>query len=138
MHGGGRKPKNPALRLVTGGRSKDAPVDRAVFETEWGDPATGRPDLQSHKWLGKRAREIWAEMLPNLPWLKAIDGYAFARWCHQEAEYQQHGRNDWPVSMLVEHRRCGDAIAIELGNKHRLEAVKPPKDEAEDFFGGKG
>jgi len=46
-------------------------------------------DLPSPAWLTKEAREVWARLRPDLPWLSVADADLFAGYCASYARWRE-------------------------------------------------
>jgi phage terminase small subunit len=132
----GRKPKPVALKLVTGNPGRrplpeQKPTDAKAPSGE-PDDAPVRP-----KYLkGKRALEIWDEVLEFAFWLVIADSYKLAAWCNDQADFERNGKR-WATTAKRAHWSLASDLGLDPASRARLGGGgggRKPKDPAEDHF----
>lgn len=79
----GPSPKPTALRVLQGnpGKTKLNPHEP--------QPAIAALDLPSPAWMTAKAREVWARLRPDLPWLSVADVDMFAAYCSNYSRWRE-------------------------------------------------
>ena len=122
----GRPPNSPNLKLVQGNPGR-RPIPEPGPEVAEG--------LRKPLFLRGRAAELFEEVEPLCPWLRAPDSHALAIWAKLVVEAERSVAK-MPASRLAQLRGLAAELGLTPGSRARLGPVSPPpkKTAASQFF----
>jgi phage terminase small subunit len=106
----GRKPTATAIKRATGNRGR-----RPLPQNE---PTVDGKPIKPPK-IGKRANQLWDEVVSFAAWLTVVDSYKLHTWCELQAEFER-APSEMISSRIALLRILGSELGLDPGSRARL------------------